>query len=96
MEISINFKSVNDEMPPVLFDEYYGYDYSIKCIAIVDGEVFGRSVKYCSRGGQGWVWADLGRGHHPDRYVEDLGGDESKVTHWAPWPVVVVLAGVVA
>jgi hypothetical protein len=91
MEISINFKSVTDEMPPVIFNEYYGYDYSIKCMAIVNGEVFGRSVKYCSRGGQGWVWADLGRGHHPDRYVEELGDDQSKVTHWAPQQATVVL-----
>jgi hypothetical protein len=29
MEISINFKSVNDAMPPATSDEYYGSDYSI-------------------------------------------------------------------
>jgi hypothetical protein len=91
MEISINFQSVKDEMPPATSDEYYGSDYSIECMAIVDGEVFDRSVKYCFRGLGGWVWADMAIGHEPDHYLEELGSDQSKVTHWAPWPVVVVL-----
>jgi hypothetical protein len=91
MEISINFQSVKDEMPPVTSDEYYGSDYSIECMAIVDGEVFDRSVKYCFRGLGGWIWADMAIGHEPDHYLEELGSDQSKVTHWAPWPVVIVL-----
>jgi hypothetical protein len=45
MEILINFQSVDDAMPSATSDEYYGY--SIECMAIVDGEVFDRSVKYC-------------------------------------------------
>jgi hypothetical protein len=91
MKISINFQSVNNEMPPSTSDEYYGSDYSIECMAIVEGEVFDRSVKYCFKGLGGWVWADMALGSGPDHYLEELGADKPKVTHWTPWPVVVSL-----
>jgi hypothetical protein len=91
MEISINFQSVNDAMPPVTNDEYYDEDYSIECMAIVDGEFFDKAVKYCFRGAGGWVWADMSFGQDPEDYLEELGDDQFKVTHWAPWPVVAIL-----
>jgi len=88
MQITINFQAVEDGLPPTEQDPYYGEDYSIECIAIVDGEVFDRSVKYCFSGLGGWVWADMAVGYKPADYTDELGGNTPKVTHWAPWPLI--------
>ena len=87
MQVTITFQSVKDELPSVKSDPYYGNNYSIKCFAIVDGKVFNRSVKYCFSGVGGWIWADMAIGPNPLDYIEELGGNDPKVTHWAPWPV---------
>jgi hypothetical protein len=94
MEISIKFQSVNDEMPQGEPDDHYDNDYSIECMAVVEGAVFDRSVRYCFKGLGGWVWADMALGHEPNHYFEELGADKPKVTHWAPWPVVGARLGV--
>jgi hypothetical protein len=84
-QITINLQSVTDGLPPE------GPDlegYSIECMAVVDKEIFDRSVRYMypCKDGEGWVWADLGLGNIPDDYLLELGGDTPTVTHWAPWP----------
>ena len=85
MQVTLNFQEVCKGLPPRETD-----DYSIECIAVIDGAVFDRSVKYCFDEPGGWVWADMALGYTPDDYIEELGGDQPKVTHWAPWPVLQV------
>jgi len=83
MQVTLNFQSASGGMPP---REKYT-DYSIECAAIVNGQVFDRSVKYHFEYPGGWVWADMALGSSPDDYIEELGSDKPKVSHWAPWPV---------
>lgn len=88
---SITLQPVSEGLPDVETDPYYGNEYSIECMVVVDGkEVFDRSAKYCFRH-EGWVWGDMALGHLPNDYIEELGGDEPKVTHWAPWPTIPAL-----
>ena len=83
-QIIINLKQVY-ELPP---QDPNLEGYSIECMAVVDKEIFDRSVRYMydCKDGEGWVWADLSLGNMPDDYREELGSDRPKVTHWAPWP----------
>lgn len=84
--VEFSFQSVSDGLPPMETDPYYGNSYSIECLAIVDKKLFDRSVKYCFDGVGGWVWADMALGHKPEDYLEELGGDQANVSHWAEWP----------
>jgi hypothetical protein len=88
MKITLEFQSVSEGLPPKDTDAYYDNNYSIECAAIVDGEVFDRSVRYFFGGKGGWVWGDMSLGHKPEHYVDELGNDQPTVSHWAPWPQV--------
>jgi hypothetical protein len=70
-----------------------GNSASLHCRAILPYPASLRvgTAAFPFKGLGGWVWADMAIGDEPDHYIEELGGDEPKVTHWAPWPVVVGL-----
>jgi hypothetical protein len=88
MQVTINFQSVADGLPSLENDPIYKCEYSVECLAVVDGEVFDRSVRFCFHH-EGWVWGDMSLGYDPADYIQELGGYEPKVTHWAPWPLLV-------
>jgi hypothetical protein len=88
MQITINFQAVEDGLPPAALEDS---DSSIKCIAVVDGDVFDDAVFFDTKFFKEheiktWyrvVW-------HPmdDDYRMYLTMNEN-LTHWAPWPVLV-------
>ena len=93
MKVTIEFQPVNESLLSLLpVDRWPNYEgkYSIECMVVVDGEVFDRSARYCFHH-PGWVWGDMSLGYLPADYAEELGGDEPKVTHWAPWPTIPAL-----
>ena len=89
MQITINFQNAQDSLPPVdPFPNYQG-KYSIECIAVVNGGIFDRSIMYDFKA-EAWIWADMALGEDPRYYEDELGGNTPTVTHWAPWPILLV------
>jgi hypothetical protein len=58
MQITITFLPVSEGLPPVDPFPSYAGRYSIECIAVVNGEIFDRSIMYDFKA-KAWPWADV-------------------------------------